>query len=215
MNGSDELNQQAELTGGQSGRFIMTILEKILSLEENSKAQLSGARPSIDCSLWEYGFHIPFQEHRPPWLLERWDHPDGSYILVAYKAGGVHISQNINDHEWRRILNIAYLNEVAPVVFTSENWFRLRISYPAGNVGDYSQLLSSKQAPQTRDQWYRFTDNYVPPVPIPVFKGTRMILENGRAGKTMFIRTYRKRPGPWETFVFEFEWPWPECVVST
>jgi hypothetical protein len=193
----------------------MTILRKILSLEKDSKAEVYGAIPSIHRSLWEYGFHIPFQEHRLPWLLERWDHPDGSYILVAYKSGGVHISQDINDPEWMGILNIAYLNGVAPVVFTSENWFRLRISYPAGNVGDYALLLSPKQVPQTRDDWYRFTDNYVPPVPIPVFKGTRIILENGRTGKTMFIRTYRKAPGPWSSFVSEFEPPWQTRIVST
>lgn len=154
-------------------------------------------------SLHEQGFRVPFQQYQPPWQLERWDHPDGPYKLVAYNEGRICMVEDVNNHLWRETLSMALRGETPPVVFTSEDWFRLRVNNPTGNIGEFSQLLSSEQAPQTRDDWYSFTDNYVPPVRIPVFKGTRMILENGRIGKLMFIRTYRKAPRAWVTCLLD------------
>jgi len=107
----------------------------------------------------------------------------------------------VNSQEWMDALSIAFRGEAPPIVFTSDDWFRLRVNNPTGNVGDFSELLSSEQAPKKRDDWYRFTDNYVPPVPVPVFKRTRMILENGRTGELMFIRTYRSAPHKWITYL--------------
>jgi hypothetical protein len=137
-------------------------------------------------------------------LVERWDHPDGSYRLFIYRGGGIYSSENVNDPQWKEILSIAFRDDIPTIVFTSEDWFKLRINNPAGNIGDFSQLLSPEEAPKGKDDWYEFTVHYVPPVPVPVFKGTRMILENGRAGKVMFIRTYRAAPYKWYAYLRAF-----------
>lgn len=161
---------------------------------------LHGSNPATE-SLYEQGFRFPFQQYQPPCLLERWDHPDGRYKLVAYNGDRISIMEAVNNQVWRKMLSIGFRGETPPIVFTSEDWFRLRVNNPTGNIGDFSQLLSPEQAPKARDDWYRFTDNYVPPMPVPVFKRTRMILENGRTGKLMFIRTYRAARGKWIDFL--------------
>jgi hypothetical protein len=164
--------------------------------------ELSLMPPFID-RLAEQGFRVPFQEHRPPFLLERWDHPDGRYKMIIYKAGGIYTSEDVIDPRWKEMLGIALRGQAPSIVFTSEAWYRLRINNPTGNVGEFSQLLSPELTPKDRYEWRRFTNIYVPPVPVPVFKGTRMILENGRAGKLMFIRTYRAAPSKWAAYLRE------------
>ena len=191
---------------------MMVKIDESYRLAEGPELELPRIPPSID-RLLRLGSRVPFQEYRPPCLLERWDYPSGYYKLVIYKGGDIYMSENVNDPQWKEILGTAFLGETPTVVFTSEDWFRLRVNNPTGNIGEFSQLLSSEQTPKTRDDWYRFTDNYVPPVPVPVFKGTRMILEDGRAGKLMFIRTYRSAPSKWIDFLADsYKWYWKARV---
>ncbi|MGO9570504.1 MAG: hypothetical protein ACLP5H_23480 [Desulfomonilaceae bacterium] len=179
---------------------MMITINEAYSFVKGPPVGRSPMPPSID-RFAEEGFRVPFQEHRPPFPLERWDHPDGRYRLVNYKAGGIYTSEDVNDPQWKEMLGIAFRGEKPTIVFTSEAWFKLRVNNPTGNIGDFFQLLSPEETPKERDDWYDFTDNYVPPVPVPVFKGTRMILENGRAGKLMFIRTYRAAPYKWVAYL--------------
>jgi len=162
--------------------------------------------PSINPILypsWVLGYRAPFQEYRSPYLVERRDYPS-RYEVFIYGDGSMYKSDDVNDPVWKESLDIAFRGEKPTIVFTSEDWFRLRINSPIGNTGDFSQLLSPEETPKDRDDWYEFTDNYVPPVPVPVFKATRMILENGPAGKVMFTRTYRSVPYKWAAYLRAF-----------
>jgi len=158
------------------------------------------------------GFRLPFQEYRPPYLLERWDDFSGvRYKLVAYNAAAIYASEDVKDPLWKELTIIAFRGENPTIVFTSEDWYRLRINNPTGNIGDFTQLLSPEETPKTRGDWHSFTAHYVPPVPVPVSKGTRMILEDGRAGRLMFMRTFRSAPSEWADYVDELN----QWVLST
>jgi hypothetical protein len=161
------------------------------------------SRSPILVPSWPLRHAVPFQEYRPPYLVERWDYPP-RYELRIYWDGCIYRSEDVNDPQWKESLGIVFRGEKPTIVFTSEDWFRLRIDNPTGNIGDFIQLLSPEETPQTRSEWRWFTFDYVPPVPVPVFKGTRMILEDGRAGKVMFIRTYRAAPHRWADYLRTF-----------
>jgi hypothetical protein len=152
---------------------------------------------------WLEGHWIPFQEYRPPYLVERRDYLSW-YELFIYGDGCMYRSEDVYDPQWKESLDVVFRGEKPTIVFTSEDWFRLKINNPAGSIGDFFQLLSPEEIPRDKDEWYQFTVHYVPPVPVPVSKGTRMILEDGRAGKLLFIRTYRAAPYKWAAYLRAF-----------
>jgi len=193
----EDLIRAYRLHDGDSPRVS---LSEVPQFGVTSEPRLLSRRSPILDPFWLRGHKAPFQEYRPPYLVERWDYFP-RYELFIFGDGNMYRSEDVNDLQWKESLGIAFRGEKPTIVFTSEDWFRLRIDSPIGNIGDFSQLLTPEETPRDKGEWHRFTVNYVPPVLVPVFKGTRMILEDGRAGKVMFIRTFRSVPSRWADYL--------------
>lgn len=184
----------------QNADSPLASLREVPQFSVTSESALLSKGSPILIPSWLRAHRAPFQEYRPPYLVERCDYLP-HYELFIFGDGNMYRSEDVNDLQWKESLDIAFRGEKPTIVFTSEDWFKLRINNPSGNIGDFSQLLSPDEAPTGKDEWYEFTENYVPPVPVPVFKGTRMILEDGRAGKLLFIRTFRSVPSRWADYL--------------
>jgi hypothetical protein len=148
--------------------------------------RLSGEEP-MD-SLYREGFQDSFQTRRHTCLLERWDHPDGRYKLVAYKGGGLYMSEDVNDTQWKEIIDLICSESEPPIPLVSEDWFELEIiSDHADAFGTSVRQMSSDQIPTTFAEWEKFVRRYV-----VGHEKTTFSLLNGRRGETVFSDTLRK-----------------------
>ncbi len=168
----------------------MSVQSKIPINPDHVEVKLSHEE-SID-SLCREGFRSPYQIWWQTWLLERWDHPDGRYKLVAYKGGGLYISDDINDPQWKQIIDLVYGEDDPPSLFTSENWFQLRIEHEPtqGLSGTLVQQLSSGETPTASAEWRQFLQTYEG-MALTLGECT-FFLDNGRSGETLFSDTFRK-----------------------
>ncbi len=146
---------------------------------------------SID-SLCRKGFRSPYQIWWQTWLLERWDHPDGRYKLVAYKGGGLYMCDDISDPQWKEIIRLVYGEDDLPSLFTSENWFQLMINYePTQDLsGTLVQQLSYGETPTTSAEWKEFLrkDKGI----VVELGRCEFSLQNGRSGESVFSDTLVK-----------------------
>jgi hypothetical protein len=165
---------------------------KIPFAPKNVEVKLSHEE-SID-SLCREGFRSPHQMWWHTWLLERWDHPDGHYKLVAYKGGGLYVSEDVRDPQWKEIIDMIYGEDERPGLFVSENWFQLMI-YP-GLAHDprrtLVQQLSPDEIPSTAAEWKQFLRDYEGMA--VQFGECAFALQNGRTGETLFSNALRKNP---------------------
>jgi hypothetical protein len=159
-------------------RFATEHVEVKLSHEE-----------SID-SLYREGFRDSFQTRRRTCLLERSDHPDGHYKLVAYKGGGLYMSEDVNDPQWKEFIDLIYGEDEPPIPLVSENWLELemisdQLQADFGGIG--VRRLSADEIPATSAEWRNFVRGY------HVDQGETMFsLRNGRTGETVFSDALRK-----------------------
>ncbi|MGB6068365.1 MAG: hypothetical protein WBG50_26445 [Desulfomonilaceae bacterium] len=143
---------------------------------------------SID-SLHREGFQYSFQIQFLTCLLERWDHPDGRYKLVAYKGGGIYVSEDVNDPQWKEIIGAIFDDRDPPVPLVLENWFEFEIidHERTDGWGTSVRRLSSNEIPATSAEWEKLVRSY------HVDQGqTTFSLRNGRTGETVFSDTLRK-----------------------
>jgi hypothetical protein len=168
----------------------MTKQSKIPFVSQHVEVKLTHEE-SID-SLCRKGFRSPYQIWWQTWLLERWDHPDGRYKLVAYKGGGLYMSEDVNDPQWKEIIDLVYREDDPPSLFTSENWFQLKFEHdPTGAFSGAVQHLSSSEIPKTDAEWNKFLRKYKA---IVVEIGEcEFSLQNGRSGESVFSDTLVKR----------------------
>jgi hypothetical protein len=146
---------------------------------------------SVD-SLCRKGFRSPYQIWWQTWLLERWDHPDGRYKLVAYKGGGLYMSDDVSDPQWKEIVDLIYGEDKRPSLFTSEDWFQLMIEHDSTEIlpGPLVQQLSSGEIPTTSAEWRQFLRKFEG---MALTLGECMFsLHNGRSDETLFSDTFRK-----------------------
>jgi hypothetical protein len=160
---------------------------KIKFATEHREFNLS-REESID-SLFREGFRVPFQTQGLTCFLERWDHPDGRYKLVAYKGGGLYMCENVNDPQWKDIIDLVYSQSEAPIALVSENWFELEISDQKSADYGYTRVrqLSSDEIPTTYAEWQKLVRRYD-----VEGEKTTFCLRNGRSGETVFSDTLRK-----------------------
>jgi hypothetical protein len=148
---------------------------------------------SID-SLCREGFRKPFQRRWLTCLLERWDHPDGRYKLVAYKGGGLYMCVDVNDPQWKEIVDLIWGEDEPPIPLVSENWFELEIIFNQARAevgGTGVRRLASDNIPTTFAEWQEFLRKYEESV---VQRGKcTFSLRNGRSGETIFSNTLRKK----------------------
>jgi hypothetical protein len=145
---------------------------------------------SID-SLCREGFRETFQTRWLTCLLERWDHPDGRYKLVAYKGGGLYMCEDVNDPQWKEIIDLISGEDEPPIPLVSEDWFELEIisDHARADVGGTCvRQMSSDQIPTTFAEWEKFVRSYV----VEHEKAT-FSLRNGRSGETVYSDTLRKK----------------------
>ena len=143
---------------------------------------------SID-SLYRKGFRHSFDTLFITSFLERWDHPDGRYKLVVYKGGGLYVSEEVNDPQWKEIIGAIFDDRDPPVPLVSENWFEFEIidHERTDGWGTSVRRLSSDEIPTTSAEWEKFVRRY------HVERGkTTCSLRNGRTGETVFSDTLRK-----------------------
>ena len=146
---------------------------------------------SVD-SLCRQGFRDPFQARQGMCVLERWDHPDGRYKLVAYKGGGLYMSDDVRDPQWKEIIDLIYGEDDPPSPFTSEDWFQLRIEHDRTQaLGTLVRQLPSGEAPTTSAEWREY---------LRMWEGVAreigectFSLHNGRSDETLFSDTFRKK----------------------
>ncbi len=81
---------------------------------------------SLD-SLCREGFRETYETRWLTCLLERWDHPDGRYKLVAYKGGGLYMCEDVNDPQWKEIIDLISCEDKPPIPLVSEDWFELEM----------------------------------------------------------------------------------------
>jgi len=126
-------------------------------------------------------------------FLERWDHPDGRYKLVAYKGGGLYISENVGDPHWKEIIEVLFDEREPPIPFVSENWFELEIfeHRKDSNFNHMVRRLSPDgEIPTTSAQWQKFARPCARGWATKGFASTISLL-NGRSGETIFSDTFR------------------------
>jgi hypothetical protein len=142
---------------------------------------------SID-SLCREGFRETYETRWLTCLLERWDHPDGRYKLVAYKGGGLYMCDDVNDPQWKEIIGLVCGEDEPPIPLFSEDWFELEIiTDHADAFGICVRQMSSDQIPATSAEWEKFVRRYVVESGEATFS-----LRNGRTGETVFSDTLRK-----------------------
>jgi hypothetical protein len=143
---------------------------------------------SID-NLSREGFRHSFDTRFITWLLERWDHPDGRYKLVAYKGGGLYMSEDVDDPHWKEIIDVIFEDREPPIPLVSENWFEFEIidHESTDGWGTSVRRLSSDEIPTTNGEWQKFVRRYE----VKLGK-TTFTLRNGRTGETVFSDTLRK-----------------------
>jgi hypothetical protein len=145
---------------------------------------------SVD-SLYREGFRDPFQIHWLTCLLERWDHPDGRYKLVAYKGGGIYICEDVNDPQWKEIIDLVYSEDQPPIPLVSEDWLELEIISDDAHTGvAHVRYFSFDQIPTTLGERRKFLRRYHGMV--GQFGECTISLKNGRSGEIVFSDTIRK-----------------------
>jgi hypothetical protein len=144
---------------------------------------------SID-SLCREGFRETYETRWLTCLLERWDHPDGRYKLVAYKGGGLYMCDDVNDPQWKEIIDLISGEDEPPIPLVSEDWFELEIvsDHALADVGGIDvRRMSHDQIPTTLAEWEKFVRRYVVEQ-----EETTFTLRNGRSGERLFSDTLRK-----------------------
>jgi hypothetical protein len=144
---------------------------------------------SID-SLCREGFRETYQINWLTCRLERWDHPDGRYKLVLYKGGGLYMCEDVNDPQWKEIIDLISGEDEPPIPLVSEDWFELEMvsDQACADVGGTGvRRMSSDQIPTTLAEWEKLMRRYV-----VVQEETTFTLRNGRSGETLFSDTLRK-----------------------
>jgi hypothetical protein len=140
-------------------------------------------------SLCRQGFRHSFQMQFLSCLLERWDHPDGRYRLVAYKGGGLHMSEDVNDPHWKEIIAAIIDEDEPPIPLVSEDWLDFEIA-EHGKKSLFNTMvrrLSSDEIPTTSDKWEKFAQGWA----TKAYNRT-ISLRNGRTGETVFSDTLRR-----------------------
>jgi len=141
-------------------------------------------------SLCREGFHCSYQAEFLNCFLERWDHPDGRYRLVAYKGGGFYMSENVDDPHWQEIIDVIIDEREPPIPLVSENWFELEIldHRKDSKFNDMFRRLSpDEEVPTTSAEWQKFVRGLAK----EDFDST-ISLRNGRSGETLFSDTFRR-----------------------
>jgi hypothetical protein len=143
---------------------------------------------SID-SLHREGFRPSFQTKFLWCFLERWDHPDGRYKLVAYKGGGLYMSEDVDDPHWKKIIGVIFDDSEPPIPLVSENWFEFEIIDHERTDGWNTSVrrLSSDEVPTTSAEWQMFARAYA-----TKNCNCTISLRNGRSGKTVFSDAFRR-----------------------
>lgn len=168
----------------------MPKIKKTEFASEYCEARLAHAE-SID-SLYREGFRRIYQTFSSPWLLERWDHPNGSYKLVAYRGGGIYTSENANDSQWIEIIHLVFCEDIVPGLLRAKDWFELTIK-TGEPFAALHQYLSSDEIPGTLDQWDEFLGKYDDFV--AKFGECTFSLQDGRSRETVFPDTVRRNRG--------------------
>jgi hypothetical protein len=140
-------------------------------------------------SLHREGFRHSFRMQFGSCFLERWDHPDGRYRLVAYKGGGLYMSEDVNDPHWKEIIDVIIDDREPPIPLVSENWFELEI-FEDRKDSEFSHMvrrLSPDGIPTTSAEWQKLALGWA------TKEHNRTIsLRNGRSGETIFSDTFRR-----------------------
>jgi hypothetical protein len=143
---------------------------------------------SID-SLHRDGFRYSFQMKFLSCFLERWDHPDGRYKLVAYKGGGLYMSEDVDDPHWKEIIDVIIDEGEPPVPLVSEDWFDFEIAEHGKKsvCNNMVRRLSSDEIPTTSAEWQKFARAYA-----TNDCNCTISLLNGRSGETVFSDGFRR-----------------------
>jgi len=143
---------------------------------------------SID-GLYREGFRHSYQLNFISSRLERYDHPNGGYRVVAYKGGGLYISEDVNDPHWKEIIAAIIGDREPPIPLVSEDWFDFEIT-EHGKKSLFKTMvrrLSSNEIPTTSAEWQKLARAYA----VKDYNCT-MSLRNGRSGETLFSDTFRR-----------------------
>lgn len=143
---------------------------------------------SID-GLYREGFRHSYRLNFISSRLERYDHQDGRYKLVAYKGGGLYMSEDVNDPHWKEIIDVIIDEGEPPIPLVSENWFELEI-FEHRKIDAFNQMvrrLSPDAIPTTCAEWQKFARAYA----VKDYNST-ISLRNGRSGETIFSDTFRR-----------------------
>jgi hypothetical protein len=167
---------------------VEEVLFEIKFADRDAEVRLSWDA-SID-SLYRESFRHSFQIKFLTCLLERWDHPDGRYKLVAYKGGGLYMSEDVNDPHWKEIIAVIIDEGEPPIPLVSENWFEFEIFKQDKRDHSFNRSirrLSSDEIPTTSADWQKYVRAYA----IKDYNCT-ISLRNGRSGETLFSDTFRR-----------------------
>ncbi|MFC1834533.1 hypothetical protein ACFL2Q_07345 [Thermodesulfobacteriota bacterium] len=136
--------------------------------------------------LQKAGYELTFDDDEGGWRLERWEHPDGEYGLMALHGKGLYMTNDVNDDGWIGILSLL---SISPDWSYMEDVLELVVCDSDENIIEGDTVQPGK-APETEEAWQEVVEDWLSDPRTRKEPGTTLALLDRRTDENIFTFTF-------------------------